>query len=515
MIVMRSLAELAPHARSLAEESLRWTEQFWDPEMALLALDSEGLAGPVHSVRNSAWYALGLLLRNQGDDVERAVRTFHAVLDYQFDEPGAPYHGTFYRAPQEAHPPADAVIWRDYDPNWRQFIGTTLAIALEEYSERLPGGLIRRMDRAIELAVVGEPPDRCAPHYTNIALMKSALMTWAGDRYGRPKWLQEGEAFGQAAYDVFRQHGAFHEYNSPTYYGVNFYALAFWRLYSHSQKLIDLGAEMEAALWRDTARYYHAGLGNVAGPYSRTYGMDMRKYGALLGMSIWLAVGRKHAPFPRASGIFEHGADFCYGPPMAVVGTLIPDDVLPHLLSFQGERQVEQRLPTNHDRVASAWVGEQVLIGAESLRLTGDLPGIVPNLDSDQYHPVTIHWRTPDGDVGWLRLRHKGPVEARAEQGRLSVIGPYLDAGAARYGAAHRIYRFEIYSPGGVTRIHNISSRSEAGESQIAQWTFAGVSLQVRSNLKNAQVERQDDLIQVIYRLPEDEQEARFEITIA
>jgi hypothetical protein len=33
--------------------------------------------------------------------------------------------------------------------------------------------------------------------------------------------------------------------------------------------------------------------------------------------------------------------------------------------------------------------------------------------------------------------------------------------------------------------------------------------------LKNAQVERQDDLIQVIYRLPEDEQEARFEITVA
>ena len=29
-----------------------------------------------------------------------------------------------------------------------------------------------------------------------------------------------------------------------------------------------------------------------------------------------------------------------------------------------------------------------------------------------QYHPATVHWSAPDGSVGWLRLRHAGPLSA-------------------------------------------------------------------------------------------------------
>lgn len=499
----KQLADLTPHARSLAEESLRWIDQFWDPTMGLLALDSENQKGAKHTVRNSTWYALGLLLRNQGDDLERAVRTFHAVLDYQFDEPGTPFHGTWYRAPQEAHPPADAVMWRDYDPNWRQFIGTTLAIVLEEYGDLLPADLIARIDRSIELAIVGEPPDRCAPHYTNIALMKSALMTWAGDRYGRPEWTAEGERFGQAAYAVFRQHGTFHEYNSPTYYGVNFYALAFWRIYARSAQLAAQGAEMEAEMWRDVAAFYHAGMGNVAGPYSRTYGMDMRKYGALLGMSIWLGVGRNLAPFPQESGMFDHGHDFCFGPPFAIVGTEIPDDVLPHLGAFQGERIIIRRLPTNHDRVASAWIGESVLIGAESLRLTGELPGILPNLDSPQYHPATLHWQMPNGDVGWMRLRHWGPVEARAEAGQLTIHAPILPELLARYGDGHRSFTFEI--------AYNVRIAAWA---DADHWDLPGLRVNVESNLPAPHATIEDSALYLVYTLPDDQNVANFHLTV-
>lgn len=499
-----TLDTLASPARSLVLESLDWMAQFWDPDVALLALDSEAVGGSVvHSVRNSAWYALGLLLRNGDGDDEQAIRTFNAVLDYQFDEPGTVYHGTFYRAPQEAHPPADAVMWRDYDPNWRQFIGTTLALALDEYEDRLPGDLIARLDRAIELAIVGEPPERCTPYYTNIALMKAVLMTWAGDRYGRPDWFAEGERFGRLAYEVFARHNTFHEYNSPTYYGVNFYALGLWRRYSRSAALVDMGTEMEAALWRDVAAFYHAGLGNVAGPYSRTYGMDMRKYGALLGMSIWLAVGSDQAPFPHEKGMFDHGHDFCFGPPLALVGTAVPDDAMPHLLAFQGERLIERRLPTNHDRVATAWIGETVLIGAESLRLTGEFPGILPNLDSAQYHPVTLHWCDYYGDVCWLRLRHAGPVEARAEPGRLLIVAPLLAVALDRYGEAHRSFVFEISFN---TRI--------AADLEVDHWDLPGLLLRVDSNLPAPQATLDEGILRVTYTLPPNQNEARFELAV-
>ena len=90
-------------------------------------------------------------------DTEKAVRTIHAIIDTQFDEPGMAYHGTFFRWVGETHPPGmDSVMWKDYDPNWRQFIGLGFATILEEYEHRLPQDLIARMDRSLKLAVEGE-----------------------------------------------------------------------------------------------------------------------------------------------------------------------------------------------------------------------------------------------------------------------------------------------------------------------------------------------------------------------
>ncbi|HXF64263.1 MAG TPA: hypothetical protein VNK95_21725, partial [Caldilineaceae bacterium] len=156
------MSNMTSFAASLARASLAWSEQFWDPPAALLALEPEVKAAantaPQHSVRNSLWFALGLMLRNEGDDRARAQRVIAAVLDNQYDTPGTVYHGTFRRWPGEPRPPAEALIWRDYDPNWRQFVGTTLALLLEEFDTALPPALAARMDRAIQLAVVGEPP---------------------------------------------------------------------------------------------------------------------------------------------------------------------------------------------------------------------------------------------------------------------------------------------------------------------------------------------------------------------
>jgi hypothetical protein len=64
-------------------------------------------------------------------------------------------------------------------------------------------------------------------------------------------------------------------------------------------------------------------------------------------------------------------------------------------------------------RVATGWLGDHVMLGAE--RHAGGLQA------RGQYHPATVHWRRPDGGVGWLRLVHHGPTEATASEGRLTV----------------------------------------------------------------------------------------------
>ncbi len=45
--------------------------------------------------------------------------------------------GTFARFAEWPEPGADAVEWEDYDPNRRQFVGTTGLVVLREFHDRL------------------------------------------------------------------------------------------------------------------------------------------------------------------------------------------------------------------------------------------------------------------------------------------------------------------------------------------------------------------------------------------
>jgi hypothetical protein len=272
------------------------------------------------------------------------------------------------------------------------------------------------MDNALRMAVVGTLARGVAASYTNIALMSAFLLCNAGDRFAEPSWREAGEALGIEVERLFRAHDAFAEYNSPTYYGVDLYALALWRSYAVSPKLQTLGVAVEADLWRDIARYYHAGLRNGCGPYDRSYGMDMRRYAALTGLWIWAAIGGADAPFPDPSQLFDHPHDFSFGPCIASVGARVPADALAHFHAFQGERLVEQVITDEPRRVATAWLGPDVMLGAEET--SASVPG------RPQFHPATAHWRCPDGTIGWLRLRHTAPVDAQASPGRLSITCP-------------------------------------------------------------------------------------------
>ena len=154
------IADLDASARELATSSLSWMDGLYDERAALLWNPPDLEAGSPrtrHMVRESGWYALGLLARGGRGDVERASRTLEAIVDAQYDAEGCIWHGTFARAPEESHPPADAREWVHYDPNWRQFIGTTIVQVLRSHAQALPDRLVERLEQAVELAVVGEP----------------------------------------------------------------------------------------------------------------------------------------------------------------------------------------------------------------------------------------------------------------------------------------------------------------------------------------------------------------------
>lgn len=372
---------------TLAERVTAWADASWDDERGLLwnppgSFDDYFLAPrTVHMVPQSGWYAVGLLRRG---DAERAERVLGELCALQYDAPGTVFNGTFARFAEWPDPPeTGAIEWADYDPNWRQFLGTTFALILRHFD--LSSSLADRMRAAIEHAIRGEPPDRVAPTYSNIALMKA--------------WLEEDETYARSVLDAFDEHGAFAEYGSPTYYGIDLYALALWRHHPPTPRFQEWGERMWSTLWADVARWWHPGMGNLCGPYSRAYGMDMARYVGLLGL--WMP----EPVVPALDAPFEHSHDLTLAPAVELLGGG-PRDV-----AFDGnERVVEQTLPG--DRVASAWLAATVMAGGERggrYRAEG------------QYHPATAHWLLDDGSVAWLRLRHRGPLSATASEGRLTV----------------------------------------------------------------------------------------------
>jgi hypothetical protein len=406
---LKTLTQLDEHSRYWVEKALQWADARWDEQSALVRMPVDrkyqGKVAETVAVRDSVWYAAGLFMRQNAGDVERALRIIETILTYQFNEPDTVYHGTFYRYPDEAHPPENPVIWKDYDPNWREFICTVFIIFLLEFDSVLPEDLQTKMREAIRLAAEGSYERNVAAEYTNIALMSAFLLDYAGMAFNFATWRDTALELAQATHALFQRNKTYNEYNSPTYYGIDLYALALWRQYGFSDIYRAMGAAMEADLWRDTAQFYHVSMRNLCGAYDRSYGMDMTDYIAVVGLWIAAAFPREYAPLPDVDQPFEHAADYYFMPLVGLLGVQIPADALPHFTAFQEERFIERQIEPN--RTVSAWLSPNLMLGAEADNLNTSR--------TDQFHPATVHWQMADGSVGWIRIQSEMLFQAEVK----------------------------------------------------------------------------------------------------
>lgn len=422
--------------QGLVTVPVSYGDVWFDPAVVLLWNPAGSFApvvpdASVHLIPQSAWYAFGLLERDRPGDRERALAVLDAVLATQYDRPGTPWHGTFARVFEQPEPAAGAREWVDYDPNWRQFVGTTLLMVLRHHAEALGEPRRARVEASLALAVGGEPPGRIRPAYSNIALLQSVLCVEAGNILGDPAMADAGMGLAAAVVARFDRSGTFDEFNSPTYCGIDLLALAMWRTTGASTQLQEWGRRLEAALWEDMAMFFHAGLGNLAGPFVRTYGMDMHRYLGAAGLWWWAAWGRPSAPLPPLDTVaIRHGHDLFMGPLVARLGARIPAHLAEFLLGFDGVRQVERPIGDAGGPVATAWLEPDLAMGA-----MGGPDGGWPAPAGGQYAPATIHWGVPlppGGDpvlqgedaitaVGTIRLSCDDPVDARATDGVLRV----------------------------------------------------------------------------------------------
>jgi len=438
----------------------------WDSKAALLGSNKS------HTVRGSAWYGLGLITRDKPGDFENGIKTLIAVAHTQIDLPQLPWDGTFKRVAEEKLPPLNGKAYVDYDPNWREFVGTIFALALIQHGDRISAQDTLVLENAIKHAINGEiKQKRLPPTYTNIALMYAFLWTFAGQRFHNDQYIKDGEAWAEKIYQSFEVNHSFDEFNSPTYCGVDLYALALLRRYGATTRLREIGASMEADQWRDIARFYHAGLRNLAGPFDRSYGMDMTRYASLVGVWLSFYLPNDKMPFPVFGGSMDHGGDFFCALPYAAVGTRIPQDILKEFSTFSGERLVERKI-ANGTRTATAWLGENLMIGAE---YTGLTRGILTR--TSQFHPVTIHWKHTDGSINWIKITKISLCDCIASKNGVSIT---TDTGDVV---------FRVHAPG--SDIKNITQ---------TRWVLQNLALDVTSDAKKAKVRIEDNDIMITYQ---------------
>ena len=79
--------------------------------------------------------------------------------------------------------------------------------------------------------------------------------------------------------------------------------------------------------------------------------------------------------------------------------------------------------------MASAWLDETFMLGAEHTSRSKQ--------GHYQFHPLTIHWRMPDGQIGWVKLVHSQPVDVVAGERELTLAG-------------RGEMMFQVFSPGAV-----------------------------------------------------------------
>lgn len=410
---MEAFPDFARPAADLLAATLAFSDARWDPGLHLYSDLSSGLA--VGRVRETAPYALGLFARDHKGDRERAIAGLEAVLSYQWNAPGRPYHGSFARNPAEPEPGVEAKMWQDYDPNWREFIGLTLEVILRHYSDKLPPALISRIESALRLAAEGSLARNVSAHYTNIALMASFLLDTAGVRLGEPAWQKRGTALCAEIEALFDRNGTFEEFNSPTYYGVDLMALASLRKLAHDPATRRSGAAMEQSLWAEMARNYHAGLQNFCGPYDRAYGMDLRSYMAFGAQWVALVTGFENAPLPKLDASLDHSHDAIWGCIVSHLGLPeLPNAVRQAFVRWPGPSEPRFVISSDPLRETTAVIRERWMMGGDSL------PGRVWY----QKHAGTIHWRLTaehGGGIGWLKVEPEENLSVSARDRTLHI----------------------------------------------------------------------------------------------
>jgi hypothetical protein len=409
-------------------------DQLWDAERGMDRY-APGVAPGVdissmhlHAVRETA---LGAFLDLQDGKDERAAVALRNVLALQYPLSDRPWSGTFPTSAEQPAPPDDAVEWVHYDPNWRQFLGVTLALCSIVHRSVLPDDVISGIDAALRRCVAGEPPDRIARWYTNPNLMHAWLQGHVAASAGDVELRADAHTRLAVPMERLLRYGDLDEYNSPTYDGIDLLAIGLWAMYPPTEGFADAASTMLPAIGERVSTLYHRRFGTSCGPYIRAYGLTPTNYVSLSGL-LYAVCGEaveNVLPTPiTADTVHVHDLYF-----LPLFEHLAPA-LTPHL-SFSAVTAERHHVQRFRDSVAESLLRTDLAVGWDH--------GRRHEASLDQYVPFSAHIVEAAGDpvalgvmvppeTAWIDVRRVGDLTFELRAGaRSDRVGIRIVAGSA------------------------------------------------------------------------------------
>ncbi|ETS75989.1 hypothetical protein PFICI_12933 [Pestalotiopsis fici W106-1] len=441
-------AELSGHAKYLFDESMNFLDNIYDPTAGYLNYFYYPLAANRHETRSSIWYAAGLLQRNEGTDADEAIKIITNIIGGQNKNVSAQWYGDYTKYPEEptvGSPAYEPVIYNSWDPNWRGFIGTTLIVIYEEFSNILPDDVQDLILESMYNNTVGDSyrvggvdGDNLYPSYSNPSLMRAVASGWTGRKFNDANMTAAGEMYANEILDLFNPNNTLSEFNSPTYAGVSIYALTLWAKYLPDDSVMGQnGKRLLQEIWATEAALYNANMRNLAGPWDRAYGYDMKNYVAIVSLQIDTLVGRAQSPLSSRPWAMAHADDYEYAPLIALLApyhnSLLPNETVSSFVTFPGEHTYTTAAfspPTDtYPRNYTTWLSANLTIGGQSF--DEDAVG-GPRYDSSQWTPAAVQWLRSDGSVGFFTwYATEAAFTASVAPNALNLTWPHGNASSA------------------------------------------------------------------------------------
>jgi hypothetical protein len=283
-----SLGNSEQHLR-LYHIGRRWGDEHFDESVGLVEKDPGRHRN--YLIRESAYYALGLLLTGDPADRSRAEKILQIVLTKQDLRKDKPTYGSFL--------PYNDDKWEtavNPDLNYCQFVAMALGqiIDLDRKQHALSHDLLGQVEAAFKLAVDQTMRRDVDPGYTNISLLSAAVAA-AGDKLFNIPGTRDF-AMCKVSWILSRAlpGSTLREYLAPTYFGADLDAAYELKEFADSPELKNAAERMITFFWHDIAAGYHAPTFQLAGPHSRAYGENMLEYAAGLKWFLYLAMDGKY-----------------------------------------------------------------------------------------------------------------------------------------------------------------------------------------------------------------------------